>query len=332
MAARSAIFVDAGYLLAVGGTAVAGTSLRSAFQVHYRSLIKGILDLTAEHAGLDDVLRVYWYDASPNGVFSDQHKQIGLIPDVKVRLGRISFNGEQKGVDLRLGLDLVGVARNQAAKVAYLVSGDDDLAEAVEVAQDLGMKVVLVGMENPDHRLGVVSVAEHLALQVDSILALSRELINECFTKQSMTPRPSVQHAPVPSAPGAPGAPAAILTAKPAPPSLGARPHAPVRLPETASELVYSSDRAGSDFTAGSDKNLITMAHEVGERVAASWFGTVTQKQLNDVLADRPILPPEIDRTLLKDCAQRMGEYNTDFQGVRRSLREAFWERLDQLA
>ncbi len=190
MVKQSAIFVDAGFLLAVGGTQVAGTSLRSAFLVDFDRLIRGILDRTVEHSGLN-ALRVYWYDASKDALFTDQHKQIGLLPDVKVRLGRISFNGEQKGVDLKLGLDLVGVARNRAASIAYLVSGDDDLAEAVEEAQDLGMKVVLVGLENPGHRLGVMSVAEHLALRVDSIITLPADLVEACFTKSvTEAPRP----------------------------------------------------------------------------------------------------------------------------------------------
>lgn len=95
----------------------------------------------------------------------------------------------------RLGLDLVGVARNRAASVAYLVSEDDDLGEVVEGAQDLGRKVVLVGVDSPDHRLGVVSVAEHLALRVDSIIALPTSLIDECFTRSD---------APVPRAAAAP--------------------------------------------------------------------------------------------------------------------------------
>lgn len=110
MVTQSAIFVDAGFLLAVGGTHVTGTSLRSAFRVDYDKLIPGILKRTAEHSGLE-VLRVYWYDASRDALFTDEHKKIGLLADVQVRLGRISFNGEQKGVDLKLGLDLVGVAR-----------------------------------------------------------------------------------------------------------------------------------------------------------------------------------------------------------------------------
>lgn len=331
MVTQSAIFVDAGFLLAVGGTQVAGTSLRSAFRVDFERLIRGILDRTVEHSGLN-ALRVYWYDASKDALFTDQHKQIGLLPDVKVRLGRISFSGEQKGVDLKLGLDLVGVARNRAASIAYLVSGDDDLAEAVEEAQDLGMKVVLVGLENPGHRLGVMSVAEHLALRVDSIITLPAELIEACFTKSvTEAPRPSTDAAapagtdlagPVPKPAGPPAA-------KPGPPRKPFHPAVPRPHPAEA-HIVYSSG-GSSGHTPHFEDTAMDVARDVGESVAASWYGTVFQGDLNDLLADRPILPVEIDRVLLKDCAQRIGEYKTDLQGVRRALREAFWQKLDEL-
>ncbi|WP_416417185.1 NYN domain-containing protein [Paenarthrobacter aromaticivorans] len=336
MVSQRAIFVDAGFLLAVGGTQVVGTSLRSAFRVDFEKLIEGILKCTEEHSGID-VLRTYWYDASKDALFTDQHKQIGLLPGVKVRLGRISFNGEQKGVDLKLGLDLVGVARNRAASVAYLVSGDDDLAEAVEEAQDLGMKVVLVGVADSGHRLGVMSVAEHLALRVDSIITLPAELIDACFTRiVQESPRPTAAAhdvAPVPADHASrlvprplpkPGAPMAkpVLPSRPTP-------HPSPRLAPTEAQLVYSSGGVGGRVAP--EDTLLDVAHEVGESVAANWYGSCTQGELVDLLADRPILPTEIDRVLLKDCAQRIGEYKTDLQGVRKALRFAFWKKLDSL-
>lgn len=73
------------------------------------------------------------------------------------------------------------------------------------------------------------------------------------------------------------------------------------------------------------------VASDVGESVALSWYGSTTQGDLNGLLADRPVLPIDIDRVLLKDCAQRMGEYKTDLHGVRRALRDASWQKLDQL-
>ena len=80
------------------------------------------------------LLRVNWYDSGGgrNGTADHVQWEIGLLPRVKLRLGRLSTSGEQKGVDLRIGLDLVGHARNQAVDQIYLVSGDDDLTEAVE--------------------------------------------------------------------------------------------------------------------------------------------------------------------------------------------------------
>ncbi|WP_018773317.1 NYN domain-containing protein [Arthrobacter sp. 131MFCol6.1] len=342
---QQAIFIDAGFLLAVGGMQTAGTSLRSASIVNFEPLIEGILKCTEDFSGLP-TLRTYWYDASRDALFTDQHKRIGMISGVKVRLGRMSVDGVQKGVDLKLGLDLVGVARNKAASTVFLLSGDDDLAEAVEAAQDFGVKVVLVGLENTSHRLGVTSVAEHLALRVDSIITLPVELVEKCFTKQVKAAplAPVTSSVPVvsPAPVLEPASPAAAIAAtvsaehggavRPKP-SASPRPGLPapvyrVQRPETA-DLVYSSATGGAG--AAHEESAVGAACEVGYAVAESWYNNTTQGLLRELVADRPFLPQEIDRVLLKDCAQRIGEQKTDYQGIRRELRRAFWERLDQL-
>ncbi|GAA3322997.1 NYN domain-containing protein [Paeniglutamicibacter sulfureus] len=349
MMSQSAIFVDASFLLAIGGHRASGTTLRAAFTVNYEALIEGILKTAKDSSGLEN-LRIYWYDAAKDAIFTDQHKRIGLIPGVKVRLGRISFNGEQKGVDLKLGLDLVGIARNRAASVAFLVSGDDDLAEAVEEAQDLGMKVVLIGVEKADHRLGVASVAEHLALRVDSIITLPEELIKSSFVKAvSWDPEHAMHSAAIASAAAAskeaptdsasaPMAPKPGMPKVPTPALLSQRPkfqsttQAPAPAPADY-QLVYSSTNQSSGFAGATsaDRSAMEVATEVGSSVATNWRASTTETELKDLLADRPLLPPEIDRVLLKDCAQRLGEWKTDLQDIRRALRVAFWEQLDQL-
>jgi len=70
---------------------------------------------------------------------------------------------------------------------------------------------------------------------------------------------------------------------------------------------------------------------EVGSSVAKNWHASTSEAELKDLLSDRPLLPAEIDRVLLKDCAQRIGEWKTDLQDIRRALRVAFWEELDLL-
>lgn len=77
----------------------------------------------------------------------------------------------------------MGLARTGAASVAYLISGDDDLTEAVEEAQSLGMRVVLLGIDDKSSRIGLASVADNLAFAVDAIERLSDDLLATAFTK-----------------------------------------------------------------------------------------------------------------------------------------------------
>ena len=136
-----AVYVDAGYLLASSATRVTGTSLRSGVNVDHARLIEALVSQAEAESGLP-LLRVNWYDsgAQPGGGPDRVQESIGLLPKVKLRLGRLSAYGEQKGVDLRLGLDLVTHARNRVVDVIFLVSGDDDLTEAVEEAQGTASK------------------------------------------------------------------------------------------------------------------------------------------------------------------------------------------------
>lgn len=335
MLSQTAIFIDAGFLLSLGGHRASGTTLRSAFTTHYESLVRGIVQNVKKSTGLNN-LRVYWYDASKDGLFTEQHKRIGLISGVKVRLGRISYNGEQKGVDLRLALDLVGVARTRAATVAYLVSGDDDLAEAVEEAQDLGMKVVLLGVEKLESRLGVASVAEHLALTADAIDVIPNQVLDASFTRViEWDHNHSEKSALIANAASVIGA--GLGVTKPPVPTPAVMAQKAVQQnsaePVTHAEIVYSSGsgRQGYQGNAAYEQNELAVAEEIGGKVAESWLAVTTQAEVLELLADKPQLPLEIDRTLLKDCAQVLGEWTTDQQKIRRVLRSAFWEYLDRL-
>ncbi|PQZ96523.1 NYN domain protein [Arthrobacter sp. MYb224] len=333
---QTAIFIDAGFLLSLGGHRVAGTTLRSAFTTHYESLIRGIVQTVKKNTGLNN-LRVYWYDASRDGLFTEQHKRIGLISGVKVRLGRISYNGEQKGVDLRLALDLVGVARHGAASVAYLVSGDDDLAEAVEEAQDLGMKVVLLGVTKSDSRLGVASVAEHLALTADAIEVISDQLLDSSFTRVLEWDRAHVDRvASIAGSVPKPEVPAEPQSNVPTPAVMGQRRKGNFESQQVitySAEVVYCSDneRSGYQGQAAEDQRELETAADIGTKVATTWLSSITQGELVEIIADRPQLPPEIDRTLLRDSAQALGEWKTDKQTIRRALRTAFWNEIDRL-
>lgn len=175
-----AVYVDVGYLLAAAATRVTGSSLRRGVQTDYASLISWLCEHAEADSGLP-LLRVNWYDAGgrPGGMPDASQDEIGTLPQVKLRLGRLSYSGEQKGVDVRIGLDLAIQARQRVADVVYLVSGDDDLTEAVEDAQSHGVQVVLLAVPRHDER--PLAVSKHLLREVDRTQIIAQDAIDRAF-------------------------------------------------------------------------------------------------------------------------------------------------------
>lgn len=99
-----------------------------------------------------------------------QHAAVSRLPYMAMRYGELSYRGwqlpdrlvkgtkqkkefspedlvpnvQQKGVDMRIGLDIAALALKRQAQVAVLVSGDSDLAPAMKFARREGMQVVLM--------------------------------------------------------------------------------------------------------------------------------------------------------------------------------------------
>ncbi len=68
---------------------------------------------------------------------------------LKLRLGTLNNAGEQKGVDSLIVTDLIELARNGAIADAVLISGDEDLRVAVQVAQTFGVRVHVLAVGDP---------------------------------------------------------------------------------------------------------------------------------------------------------------------------------------
>lgn len=151
---RFAVLVDAGYLLHVGAVLVCGPGARRGdASCNYRELVSAIQGFAAEKSGLE-ILRTYWYDAAREGPLSAEFQTVAALDNVKLRLGRLVGDAQkgaeslvQKGVDSLVMRDLMTLARERAIATAYLFGGDDDHREGVAAAQDMGVRVVLVGIE-----------------------------------------------------------------------------------------------------------------------------------------------------------------------------------------
>lgn len=187
--AWTVLFADAGYLLAGAHDLLGGETSRSAFACDYETMLPA---LQAEIEGRSPgcrFLRTYWYDGARDGIPTADHRRIGHIPYVKVRLGRLNVRGQQKGVDGLIYRDLTALARAGAVERAYLFTGDEDMRENVAIAQDMGVQVVLLSF-SPTRRTGRSAA---LVREVDDVVVLERDFWTPYFTAR---PAPAVHSEP----------------------------------------------------------------------------------------------------------------------------------------
>lgn len=357
MRSQCAVYVDAGYLLAATATRVSGTSLRSGVDVDHKALIQSLITQAEADSGLP-LLRVNWYDSGsrPGGLPDYTQEQIGLSPRVKLRLGRRSLAGEQKGVDLRIGLDLATHGRQRVVDVMYLVSGDDDLTEAVEEAQSHGVQVSLLVV--PNHAGRPQAVARHLQRAADELLLIDGAAIDSAVRTKNipdeLLPKsaeeastegnregvegtaaseatPGAEATPAPEAGRGDAADAQPSTPKPSV-LAGKRPSQVLPPPpKPASTVVWSSSGA-AEAEAGWDTSEISTedVHQVVQQVVEGWCKVATPEMLAELRAGRPTIPGDLDRALLVDLSSRAGVYDIP-DGARYALRDRFWAVLDKV-
>lgn len=329
---RFSIHVDAGYLYGALATRETGSSNRDAITVDDAVLIRDLVQQAADDSGAT-LLRVLWYDAGRNGLPDGDQRRIGMLPGVKLRMGRINPFGEQKGVDLRLGLDLMSMSITRAVGVAYVISGDDDLTEAVTDAQDQGLQVKLIAV--PGVTGQPQSVAANLQLTADGTLIIPAGSLDRAVTRTNAPqPRPSVS----PEAPAAPAAVAPAVSTAPAelrtsevlgsPARAPVIPLKPAGKPPVPSSTYAPAPRPVFSSSTGMVSTLDIINHadiaEVASATLKVWITTATPEQRQQLVVSRPVIPSEIDRLLLTDLVNRTDVYDIP-TWARFELRQQFW-------
>jgi hypothetical protein len=117
---RCALFVDAGYVLGDGATAVHGAGHRDSVTWDFAGLLQFLTGVAADRTGLP-VLRCYWYEATVDGRRSPEHDTLADLPGLMLRLGRMR-PGKREGVETEIHRDLTTLARNRAIADVVLVS------------------------------------------------------------------------------------------------------------------------------------------------------------------------------------------------------------------
>jgi uncharacterized LabA/DUF88 family protein len=212
---RTVICVDAGYLFAQGSTALAGVKQRR--EIIVLDPAKAISELTQfaiAKAQSNNILRIYWYDGALGLRPTSEQEQLGHLDNVKVRLGFINSVGQQKGVDSLIVTDLIELARLGAICDAVLLSGDEDVRVGVQIAQNYGVRVHLLGI-------------------APSRGSQSKALLQEADTTSEWDAATVAKFLSLRSVP-APGAASTVVSKPPA----GARPPVPPASPAPPAEAV----------------------------------------------------------------------------------------------
>lgn len=132
------IFIDAGYLTAV--------SKRKNKKFNFVKLSKELATGTWNKTIVYDALPKF-NDATRYSKTQRFHSALRKLDKFEVKLGRLQYykdhSTRQKGVDMKIGIDLVQMSMKQEFTHAVLISGDSDFLYAVQKAKEAGIHVTL---------------------------------------------------------------------------------------------------------------------------------------------------------------------------------------------
>lgn len=186
---RTAVFVDAGYLIARACACAGKAETRRQFTTLKLERFKDEIVAWMARSGAPPLLRIYWYDGlPPSRTMSSDQSAIALADDFKLRLGQVNGLGQQKGVDAMIITDMIELARNKAISDAILIGGDDDLRVGVQVTQTFGVRVHLLGLGADSARSSLNLFLRHEADRVDTWNELTASALVDI--REPVTPIP----------------------------------------------------------------------------------------------------------------------------------------------
>lgn len=184
MRTQIAVFVDAGYLFALGSIAMAGqTSKRERIGIKSEVFLTEIKSLARQLTGAKPLLRVYWYETSTsNRVLGNEHVHIGQTNEMKLRIVPLHQHNFRTAVTSAIARDLAELGRNGAISDALLLARNDALRTGVEFSQSYGVRV---------HMLEIFAETDSefsaLCSDADTNTAWRREDVEKFLIEQDLT-------------------------------------------------------------------------------------------------------------------------------------------------
>lgn len=105
----------------------------------------------------EDLYRIFFYDAKPSGDKNADYffNMLEKLPFFALRMGRLvnhsKKNGQknyvQKGVDMKIGIDIASMAFKKLVDRIVIVTNDTDLIPAIKLARINGIQVRTVNLD-----------------------------------------------------------------------------------------------------------------------------------------------------------------------------------------
>lgn len=306
---RYACYIDVGYLYAEGARLLSGMRQpRHAVHLDYDGFLSALADLARARVPGGHLLRVYWYDGA-RGAPTPAQLAIAYRDDLKLRLGMIDAQGNQRGVDALLVRDLVLDAHHRNISDALVLTGDDDLRGGLLAAQEMGVRVQLIGVGEVNSG----NQARALLMEADGVA-----LWDQAAVARWMSIRPSIgENEPEDDSDADEAA-----SAEAGRPLTGAPPYADESNPPHAGGAIDGHGPQIERLPPDSDLN------EATRKLALEFSASLDLEELEEIIDSwsvaRQGIPPRYDKPLM----WRFGQLWPDTVGPaeKRVLRLAFVE------
>ena len=131
------------------------------------------------------LIRTYYYICPPSSPqqesYNDQQKFLLYLqntPYLQLQFGNLEIRGDtqvEKGIDVRIAIDMVSLAYTNAYDTAILVSNDADLVPAVAKVKDLGKHVEYAYLSRKTMQL---------VESCDRVVEIDKKIFQESKTKR----------------------------------------------------------------------------------------------------------------------------------------------------
>ena len=145
MRTQIAIFVDVGYVCALGSMAMTGEGEavpRIRVGINVDVLTAELKQVCRALVGAKPLLRIYWYETgTQNRTLSTEQLRICENDEFKLRLVSLHPQNVKTGTATAISRDLIELSRKGAISDALIVARNDTLRHGIEVSQSYGVRI-----------------------------------------------------------------------------------------------------------------------------------------------------------------------------------------------